>query len=101
MDYQEIAKLADKVRRNVGKVIVPLAENVQVPGIVERVDGPIFFSESLPEGCLAVGTEAAHPFVADIDFIVNLPAYDGGIIRKFPGHFFHDTHAVFIVMGIV
>ena len=86
-------------RGNFGKIVVPLAEEIQIPGLIQTVDGLILFPKAFPEFGLAIGAEAA---VAEgIDFVVDLPADDGGIVGEFLSHFFHDAQAVGVVMGVV
>ena len=86
-------------RGHVGEIVVPLAEQVQVPGVVQRVDGLELRPQMLAELCLTGGAEAAA--VPGVDLVVDLPAENGGIVGEFPGYFFDDAQAVFVVMGVV
>ena len=86
-------------RGHVGEIVVPLAEQVQVPRVVQRVDGPELRPQMLAELRLTVGAEAAA--VPGVDLVVDLPAENGGIVGEFLGHFFDDAQAVFVVMGVV
>ena len=84
---------------DIGKIVVPLAEQVEIPGLVERVDMAKFLAQAFAEFRLAFRAEAAQ--VASVDFIVDLPANDGGILAKFARHGLHDAHAIGVVMRVV
>ena len=76
---------------------VVLAKEIEVPGVVECLDGFVFVLQMLPIAILTVGTMT----ILGQDLVVDLPADDVFIGSELLRHLLHDAQTVLYVFWMV
>ena len=84
--------------RNLGKVLIRLTEQIEVPGFIECGNRTVLFTEIFAERSHAVRAAAAVP---GIDLVVDLPADDVFVIAELPCHRLDNARGIVTVMGVV
>ena len=101
LPFQAVVRVDPRVarRRDFIEEIVLLAENRQIPRLVQGVHRAVFRLQTLFE---LLRADWAHATVAEgIDFVVDLPADDVFVVRELLRHLLDDPAAVFAVMFVV
>ena len=85
--------------RHLGKVFVCLAEKIQIPPLVQVLNGAVSGAQMVFKCPDAMGAEAA--VVKGGNLVVDLPADHIGMGSEFLRHFLRDPHTIVKIVRVV